>query len=102
VRSRRGWNMTPELGFLAELPVEATLDGELVAFGSDGKPDFPSLWARMLHRHAQIPLTFVIFDVLSLEGRDVTRRPYRERRRILEQLDFAAPQWFVPEVFRER
>jgi len=28
----------------------ATLDGELVAFGDDGKPDFPSVCERMLYR----------------------------------------------------
>jgi ATP-dependent DNA ligase len=36
VRSRRGWNMTELLPELAALPVSATLDGELVAFGPDG------------------------------------------------------------------
>lgn len=84
VRSRRGWDMAPHLGFLEELPVRAVLDGELVAFGGDGKPDFPSLCERMLHRHAEIPLTFLIFDLLSVDGRDLRRRPYRQRRRILQ------------------
>ena len=41
VRSRRGWNMTPFVAFLEELPVRAVLDGEIVAFDGDGKPDFP-------------------------------------------------------------
>jgi bifunctional non-homologous end joining protein LigD len=31
VRSRRGWNMTQLVPELREIPVEATLDGELVA-----------------------------------------------------------------------
>lgn len=31
VRSRRGWDMTEHVGFLAELSVRAVLDGELVA-----------------------------------------------------------------------
>jgi bifunctional non-homologous end joining protein LigD len=39
VRSRRGWDMTERVGFLAELPVRAILDGELVALDEDGKPD---------------------------------------------------------------
>jgi len=30
---------------------------------------------------AEIPITFVIFDVLSVDGQDVRREPYRERRR---------------------
>jgi bifunctional non-homologous end joining protein LigD len=41
VRSRRGWDMTPHLAFLNDLPVRAVLDGELVALDSDGRPDFP-------------------------------------------------------------
>jgi ATP-dependent DNA ligase len=48
VRSRRGWNMTDLMPELSTLPVCATLDGELVAFGEDGTPDFPLLCERML------------------------------------------------------
>src|SRR5204863_10139096 len=36
VHSRRGWNMTPLLPELATLPVDAVLDGELVALGDSG------------------------------------------------------------------
>jgi bifunctional non-homologous end joining protein LigD len=91
--------MTPQLDFLTRLPIRAVLDGELVAFGDDGKPDFPSICERMLHRHAEIPITFLIFDVLSVDGRDLTRQPYCERRRLLEELGLAGPQWRVPDAF---
>src|SRR3954469_24410436 len=57
VRSRRGWNMTPHVGFLEQLPVRAVLDGELVAFDSEGKPDFERVCERMLYRHAEVALT---------------------------------------------
>ena len=97
VRSRRGWNMTPHVEFLARLPVAAILDGELVAFGSDGKPDFPLVCEAVLHRRTAISLTFMAFDVLSVEGRSVMEEPYRERRRILEGLGLDGPQWWVPE-----
>jgi ATP-dependent DNA ligase len=40
VRSRRGWDMTERLGFLAQLPVNVVLDGEFVALDADGKSDF--------------------------------------------------------------
>lgn len=99
VRSRRGWNMTPQLGFLAELPVRAVLDGELVAVGSDGKPDFERVCECMLQHHGEIPLTFIAFDVLSVERRDVTREPYCARRRILEGVGLDGPRWWVPEAF---
>jgi ATP-dependent DNA ligase len=87
------------VGFLADLPVKAVLDGELVAFGSDGKPDFERVCERMLHRHAEIPLTFIAFDLLRLDGRDLTRQPHRERRRTLEELELVDARWRVPEAF---
>jgi bifunctional non-homologous end joining protein LigD len=96
VRSRRGWNMTEHVAFLERLPVRAVLDGELVAFGDDGKPDFERVCERMLHRHAEIPLTFIAFDVLSVDGEDVRREFYRSRRKILEELRLDGPQWKVP------
>jgi bifunctional non-homologous end joining protein LigD len=87
VRSRRGWDMTPYVGFLAELPVWAVLDGVLVAHGDDGEPDFPSLCECVLMRRTPVPLTFVAFDVLSVDGRNVMSLPYAKRRAILEELN---------------
>ena len=43
VRSRRGWDMAPLVPELLALPISGTFDGELVAFGEDGSPDFPLL-----------------------------------------------------------
>jgi bifunctional non-homologous end joining protein LigD len=68
VRSRRGWDMTPLVPELSALPVSATLDGELVAFGEDGAPDFPLLCERMLMRRSGIAATLMVFDVLSVDG----------------------------------
>jgi bifunctional non-homologous end joining protein LigD len=99
VRSRRGWDMTERVGFLADMPVRAVLDGELVAFDTDGRPDFPLLCDAVLHRHNAIPLTFVAFAVLSVEGRAVTREPYSRRRRILEEMGLHGPRWRTPEAF---
>jgi bifunctional non-homologous end joining protein LigD len=55
VRSRRGWNMTERVPELWALPVLATLDGELVAFGADGTPDFPTICERMDHARTRHP-----------------------------------------------
>jgi len=99
VRSRRGWDMTEHAAFLAGLPVRAVLDGELVALDEEGKPDFPLVCGRILMRHRKIPLTFMAFDVLSVDGRSVTSQPYRERRRILEGLGLDGPPWRTPEAF---
>src|SRR4051794_1726997 len=99
VRSRRGWNMTEHVQFLVHLPVRAVLDGELVAFDEEGKPDFPLVCEAVLHRHTAIRLTYIAFDVLSVEGRSVVREPYSERRRILEQMQLAGLNWQTPEAF---
>jgi bifunctional non-homologous end joining protein LigD len=40
--------------------------------------------ARLAER---IPVTYVVFDVLRLQGESVVRLPYRSRRELLEQLD---------------
>jgi ATP-dependent DNA ligase len=42
VRSRRGWNMAGLVPELARLPAGFVVDGELVAFGDDGRPSFRS------------------------------------------------------------
>src|SRR5262245_38937467 len=70
VRSRRGWDMTERVGFLAELPARGTFDGELVALDGSGRPDFLQLCECVLLGRAPTPLTYIIFDVLSVEGRN--------------------------------
>jgi bifunctional non-homologous end joining protein LigD len=99
VRSRRGWDMTEHVAFLADLPVRAVLDGELVALDADGRPDFPELCASVLMRHRAAPLAFMAFDVLSVDGEPLVTLPYSDRRRILEALQLQAPQWRTPETF---
>ena len=87
-RSRRGWDMThllPE--FRPSLPERLQLDGELVALGEDGRPDFHQLSSRMLHGRGGIALTLFVFDVLAVEGLATTMLPYSERRALLEELD---------------
>src|SRR4029450_5708183 len=45
------------------------------------------------------PLTFMAFDVLSVDGEAVVSRPYSERRLILEGLRLNASHWRTPEAF---
>jgi bifunctional non-homologous end joining protein LigD len=98
VRSRRGWNMTALLPELGDLPAETTFDGEIVAF-ADGLPHFPLVCDRLLHRDRSVPLTYVIFDVLALDGEPTMRLSYRERRELLERLKLGQGPWFVAETF---
>jgi bifunctional non-homologous end joining protein LigD len=99
VRSRRGWNMTEQTGFLADLPVRALLDGELVALDADGKLDFPTLCESVLLRRSTRALTYIVFDVLRVEGESAMQLPYVKRRELLEQLNLNGPHWRTPEVF---
>jgi bifunctional non-homologous end joining protein LigD len=83
---------------------EAVLDGEIVAFDEHGRPSFERLQQRMhltsesaIRRLAQqAPVTYVIFDVLYLDGRPTMHLPYRERRALLARLGCAGPAWQTP------
>jgi bifunctional non-homologous end joining protein LigD len=73
---------------------EAVLDGEVIGVNRRGLPDFGLLQQRMrlstpadVARVApSVPVKYMLFDVLELDGDDVTGRPYEERRRMLEGL----------------
>jgi DNA ligase D-like protein (predicted ligase) len=84
----------PELQRLHEQTValDALLDGEIVAF-QKGVPSFQRLQQRMHLRDErkieemarQIPVVYMVFDLLYLDGRDLTGEPLEERRRIMEE-----------------
>jgi ATP-dependent DNA ligase len=46
-----------------------------------------------------VPLVFVVFDVLGVEGRSVMGEPYSERRRILERFQLSGPRWQTADAF---
>jgi bifunctional non-homologous end joining protein LigD len=75
---------------VAALPVRtALLDGELVVFGRDGRPDFGLLQARGLGRRgtaAHSPARACAFDLLALNGRDLRRLRLVARKAILEEV----------------
>jgi bifunctional non-homologous end joining protein LigD len=101
VLSRRRWNMTPLLHELEAFPVQGVFDGELIAF-SEGQPDFVALCDRMLlHSDGRIPIAFVAFDVLSLEGTNTMCEPYWKRREILESLVLVGSHWITTPSFSD-
>lgn len=61
-------------------------------------PSFPLVYQRMLNRDTSIPLTLVVFDVLTYRRRSLADEPYRKRRDVLERIDFQG-RAHVPEVF---
>jgi bifunctional non-homologous end joining protein LigD len=85
--------MTALLPEFAGLPDGLAVDGELVAFGDDGLPNFPRLCDRMLHGKRRIDVMLIVFDVLAIDTRPLHRRPYWERRQLLEQLNLDGGHW---------
>ena len=77
------------------------LDGEIAAMDDRGVPSFQRLQTRMHvgDRHsaaklaATTPASYLVFDVLHLDGRDLMPLPWTERRPILEALQLAGPSW---------
>ena len=69
------------------------LDGEIVASGPDGRPDFSLLQRRMQltserdveRERRRTPVRLLLFDLLALDDTDRTELPYRERRELLER-----------------
>jgi len=83
------------------------LDGELVALDDRGVPSFGALQRRMHVRDpgqvrrlvAQVPVTYLLFDLLRLDGADLLDRPWRGRRELLESLELQGPAWSTPPTF---
>ena len=86
--TRSGLDWTTKFGItlaaaLADLPVEeAVIDGEVVAEGTDGAPDFSAL-QDSLATGATERLVFYAFDILYLDGHDLRALPLRERKAAL-------------------
>jgi bifunctional non-homologous end joining protein LigD len=83
-------NHVPEFAALAKGLV---LDGELVAFNEERAPHWPLLCERVLQGNRSIPVTFVAFDVLRVDGHDVMCNPWSHRRALLEEL--GVERWCV-------
>jgi bifunctional non-homologous end joining protein LigD len=83
---------------------DAVLDGELVAFDERGRPSFERLQQRIHQTSESVvrrrmrshPVTYVIFDLLYLEGRNLTAEPYSRRRELLEGLGLEGESWQTP------
>jgi bifunctional non-homologous end joining protein LigD len=83
---------------------DAVLDGEVVAFDENGKPSFERLQQRMHNTDENVvrrrmkshPVVYVVFDLLYLDGEDLTCEPYTRRRELLEGLELKGDHWQTP------
>lgn len=71
----------------------AILDGEMLVIGEDGRPSFDLVQRRDPAKHAAI---FHVFDVLQVDGTDVTSADYLQRRSLLAGLLERGSHWDVP------
>lgn len=74
------------------LPQRCVVDGEIVVVTDTGL-DFDTLQlrlhpaaSRVTKLAAETPASFVAFDLLALDDRDLTETPFLERRRLLESI----------------
>lgn len=99
----------PELAGLVEATTgfeSIILDGEVVAFGDDSRPSFGRLQDRMhvkdpaeaRRRSLENPVSYVVFDLLHVNGSDTMRLPLEDRRTLLEQVLEAGPHWRLTDV----
>ncbi len=111
--SRNDKDLTPsfpefrELGeFLGSRP--CVLDGEIVVLGENGTPDFGRLQHRLhlasanavKRQSAESPASYVLFDVLHLDGHPLFALSYDERRARLEGLGLSGASFATADSFR--
>src|SRR5438067_2257384 len=98
----------PEISEQARtFPAEVILDGEIIAFDAGRKLTFFDLQKRLGRKteeadlfavaSADVPVVFIAFDLLFLDGRSLLKTPLHERRKLLRALKLP-PQFQVSEV----
>ena len=78
--------------FLDQLPDGTVLDGELLAYQEDSPLPFSVLQTRITRKSLskkillEAPVSFIAFDLLEWEGKDLRNEPLSERKALLEEL----------------
>ena len=88
--TREAQDWTRRFGALVEaaqrLPVhQAFLDGEVVALEENGKTNF-QLLQNSLKQNNPATLVYFVFDLLYLDGWDLTHSPLYDRKKLLKQI----------------
>lgn len=83
----------PELeSSLSSQKKDLVIDGEIVAWKNDGPMDFQKLQTRIGRKHPgkkimnDVPIKFIAYDILELNGKDLRNLTFSERRVILETM----------------
>jgi DNA ligase-1 len=78
----------PEFARVGLRSSSAILDGEMIALGDDGKPDFEAVMSRFQSRKVKSrqQVHFAAFDVLQVNGESTLHRPLEDRHEILQTI----------------
>lgn len=100
MNSRSGLDYTKKYPVLAKaiasLRHELILDGEVVVFNEEGKPDFDAL---QLYNRQHTPIQYCVFDLLWLDGHDLMELPLTKRKDLLKTLTAGNPVLRFSESF---
>jgi bifunctional non-homologous end joining protein LigD len=69
---------------LQKIKHKAVLDGEVVLLNEKNLPDFQKL--QHYENHLNYPLIYYVFDLLSLDGKDLKELPLTDRKALLKKL----------------
>src|SRR5258706_8199489 len=83
---------------------EVILDGEIVALDDKGRPSFEEIQQRMgltseseiRRKMKEVPVTYMVFDVMWQDGHSLLKEPYTGRRKRLEALKLKGASWQTP------
>ena len=83
---------------------EVILDGEIVALDDKGRPSFEEIQQRMglsseseiRRKMKEVPVTYMLFDVMWQDGRSLLNDTYVDRRKKLEALKLKGASWQTP------
>src|SRR5437868_5397599 len=109
LQSRTGEDITPRYPEIHPMgralgSREVILDGEIVALDDNGRPSFEEIQQRMgltseteiRRKMKEVPVTFMVFDLMWLDGHSLMEQPYIERRNDLARLKLAGASWQAP------
>jgi bifunctional non-homologous end joining protein LigD len=81
-RNKKAFDYPQLIDALRKLPADRViLDGEIAALDEKGRSSFQLL--QLFKRSGDVPLVYYVFDLLSLEGKDLRDQPLSDRRKAL-------------------
>jgi bifunctional non-homologous end joining protein LigD len=109
LQSRRGEDITPRYPEVHAMgralgSSEVILDGEIVALDEKGRPSFEEIQQRMglnsetevRRKMKDVPVTFMVYDLLWMDGHSLMDEPYSTRRERLQALELSGASWQTP------